>query len=270
MKEKIESFFALISSLLLQYLPPQQEVVLAGGKKTIVLRDGYKPHVIDVRKVAARMHRLTDLGDLLAYAQRAAKPAEAALFCAAGRFVLVLDDFDEPGREQVTYVPTLTQQAREWLGADGKGKALSFNHVKLKKFIEDHERDIVESGGLFGAVAQFSAKTEMVYQANLGKSGNKNIGFQIKTGQIEGTVELPTELAIEILLFEGWAGRYAFEVRLDWEQIGDAPIFSLEPANVQAVVEQAIAEMVDHAKAMLGEGWMVVRGTPCIEANQGK
>lgn len=254
-----------ILGLLVEFLPPQQEVMVAGGRKTIVLRDGYKPHVIDTRKVASRAHRITNLDDMLTYAKRTADPKVAVLFCGPGSFVLLLDDVSDTGREQVSYLPQLTQQAKDWLVKGG----LKLSHVKLKKFIEDHERDLRTSNGLVAAVAQFSAKTEMTYQANLGKSGSKNIGFMLKTGQVEGTVELPPKFTIEIPIFEGWDAAYPFEVRLDWDQADDDVTFSLEPANVQATMEAVVGEMITHAKETLGADWMVVKGAPEIKSNPG-
>lgn len=268
MSQRIKDFAEMMLGLLTHLLPPHVEVVPLAegrGRKTIVLRDGYKPQVIDLRKAGARRHKLTNLDDLIGYARRAADPASAVLFCGPGRFVLVFDDAgDEPGRESVSFEPMKTQQSRDWL------RSGSFSHLALKRFIEDHEADIVQGNGLLTAVAQFSAKTEMVYQANLGKAGAKSIGFQIQTGQVAGTVELPTKIAIAIPLFEGWTEPYRFDVRLDWKQDKDEqPVFSLEPVNVQAMIEQAIAGMVDHARAQLGEGWMVVRGEPSIVSNPG-
>jgi uncharacterized protein YfdQ (DUF2303 family) len=251
--------------LLVEFLPPQQVVVEVGGKKTIVLRDGYRPHTIDTRKQAARAHKITNLDDMLTYAKRAADPKVAVLFCGRGTFVLVLDDVADTGRERVSYCPVLTQQAKDWLGSG----VFKLSHIKLKKFIEDHEADLRQSNGLLAAVAQFSAKTEMTYAANLGKGGSKGIGFTIKTGQVEGAVELPPKFTIEIPIYEGWDQGYPFEVRLDWAQDDKEVAFTLEPANVQSTFEGIISEMVDHSKATLGDGWMVVKGDPRVEQNPG-
>jgi hypothetical protein len=267
----IHNIINAVTDIFSKAAPPVVDIPRGEGRKVIAIRDGYEVQTVDQRKAAARIHVLRDLGDLLRYADRAAEPEKATLFCRPEAFILLPDDFDEPGREKITYRPTPTRSAKDWLGEKLTAEARKLTHIKLKKFIEDHEGDLEQSNGLLTAVASFQAKTEFSYQAALGKGGSRNFGFSLKSGQVEGTVELPTTFTVKLRLFEGWEALYSVKFRLDWEQeSGQAPIFTLEAANVQETVELVIDEMVAHAKKTLGDGWMIVRGEPIITTNQGQ
>jgi len=179
------------------------------------------------------------------------------LFCSAQRFALHMDDARDPGREVVSYVPRKTEALKAWEAI----AARPLPHVKFKEAIEDRAGDIdAKSAGLLMAVARFSLRTEVAYNADL--EDGKSIGFVVTEKQGSATAKMPRAFTVQIPIFQGWPKLYPVEFRVAFEADGDKVKFQVEARNLQDVYDVVLLEMASHAQTALGSEWLVVRGTP--------
>lgn len=264
----IKLVFEWLLATIVAALPPEREipnVPYGMGKKTILVRDGYKAQVLDTRlPQPSRRHRITEIRDLVQYGKTrmAGMEAQVTVFCSKGAFVMELDDQVELGREYVSYIPTFTEAAEAWLNRS----KMEFNHLGLKKFIQDHIQHIQSSGKMtpesfLAAVSKFTLNTSMEYKANL--DDGKEFGFTYKQGEAEGTARLPRQFTIMLPVYEGWSPCYPFTMRLDFTQEpGKPPVFTLEHGDTAEQLEKILDGMVESLKADLGPAWLVVRGIP--------
>ena len=70
---------------------------------------------------------------------------------------------------------------------------------------------------------------------------------------------------IEIPLLVGWEKTYKIEVRVEADLQGSGVRFVISPKNLTEVLHQLLNDQVPHLRETLGEGWLVVRGTPKLD-----
>jgi hypothetical protein len=253
----LEQITGLLNAIRDRVSPPLLDIPAGRGLRLV--RDGYKVIPTDTRG-PTRAHLFGDLAGLLAYVKRHGEPPATTLFCDRAKFVAVLRDVDGNDRDWLAYTPVPTEAARFW----ERMGAMKMVHRELKKAIEDHAKD-VQTQGLLVALSHFQHRVEVTYAAELEDA--ETVSFIVKkqgaTGA-GGQARMPKEFEVAIPLFIGWEKVYTLAYRLSFEPEGQAVVFQIEQRDWREVAERAVGDLIAHAREQLGEGWLVVRGTPAL------
>ncbi|MFH1567234.1 MAG: DUF2303 family protein [Gemmatimonadota bacterium] len=265
----ISDFLGALRAVASDFNPPTVDVPGDGdahdGMVRYFVRDGYT--LAEVNDEAPRRHHtVNDVESLVSWAKRHADPTTATLFY-GDAFVLILDDrhTGEGGHERVTYTPGPTEAARDWdlasvLQRNGAG-ALKLDHLRLKRLVEEYAAEI-DSPALLEALSHFKARTTLEYDAKLDDS--ESFGFVVRTGQdkMGGQARIPRAFTLTIPLFVGLDVRYEIRWLLTWEQQEAKVVFTLEPRRLAEVIDDAREDLIAGAREALGDGWLIVRGSP--------
>lgn len=244
--------------------PPSQDLQ-RGKLNTFLRRDGYTPCNVDLR-VPRKLHKVGDIVSLCDYLNRHGQPDKTTVFCSPGRFLAVIDDrTTEDGgadRDIIELVPEEATAFTDWKAAFGK----PLPHVAFRNFLEDH-RDDVADRGFIAAVKGFAVNQTVEYSGDLNTGDNITLKTSTSRGQKTetGTVELERAFTIAIPLVVGWEKKYRISVRVEADLAGGVVRFVITPRNLVEVMHQLLNDLVAHLGEVLGEGWLVVRGTPRLD-----
>jgi len=247
---------------------PPSEPIKPGALSVFLKRDGYQPTAVDLRP-PRKVHTVGDVVSLCDYLGRHGVPGQTTVFCTAERFIAVIDDrTTEDGgvdRDWIDLVPEPSTAFEDWKGAFRKGV---FTHVAFRNFLEDHKADVATKS-MVAAVKGFAVDQNVEYSSDLNKGEAIVLKTRVERGQKteSGIVELDRSFEIEIPLLVGWEKTYRLEVRVEADLQGAGVRFAISPKNLTEVMHQLLNDQVAHLRETLGDGWLVVRGTPKLDRN---
>jgi len=250
---------------------PPSEPIKPGALSVFLKRDGYQPATVDLRP-PRKVHTVGDVVSLCDYLNRHGVPGQTTVFCTAERFIAVIDDrTTEDGgvdRDWIDLVPEPSTAFEDWKGAFRKGV---FTHVAFRNFLEDHKADVVTKS-MVAAVKGFAVDQSVEYSSDLNKGEAIVLKTRVERGQKteSGIVELDRSFEVEIPLLVGWEKTYRLEVRVEADLQGAGVRFAISPKNLTEVMHQLLNDQVAHLRETLGDGWLVVRGVPKLEAPSGR
>ena len=214
--------------------------------------------------------RLGDVPSFCDYVQRFGQADRALLTWTTGGLKAVLDygRIEEPDRK-AAIVEHPFQTTRQWQAWQRIANGNAIGQKALIEALEEHRQDVQDpdAATIVGLIASLRANVNVAATSELSAGGNTTLSFSRQTTV---SVKLPTSITIGIPVLKGHTApdsqgvegpvRYAIEVLIRVDVLdGGKLAFRLSMPNAEQALEDAVADRVAAARALLGEAFPLLR-----------
>ncbi len=186
----------------------------------------------------------------------------------SGRGLAAVLDYTDRRQWKASHPFTRTPEFTAWIGIANNS---AVEHKHFIEFLEDHAPDIVEPAplDLLNLLRTLKGASSASFEGTVKADGTADIRYAKTTGVSSGaqSLELPSEITIGIPVLRGHVGadgkvvRYGLQLKLRASVGTDAHLaLRLSMPQAERVLEDVYAERVTAAKALLGDGFSILRG----------
>lgn len=165
------------------------------------------------------------------------------------------------GRHRAGYAIQLTDEWKEWAGANGK----EMNQLAFSSWFEDRIPDILEPAGavIVELSRSFEAKKDVQFSGRINPDvGSVSLLYTEDVSGVprEGSIMLPRTFKLSIEPFQG-AEKVTIDARIRFRVTDGKVMLRYELVRYKHVLEDAFNEELADITAQLGEGTVILAGT---------
>jgi hypothetical protein len=230
-----------------------------GNTAVVAVKDGYKLQVLPpVEPIhPGRKHRIDTVPDFAAFLLRHFNCDDAEIL--ANQTAIVAVSGPDWDRDEVTCTLALDPTWKDWTRAFG----VEMGQKDLYRFVQQHRADVEKGDTLLGSLRILEVSASGAVKGHLDERGFYTAVVSQKNTEV--SVKLPPTIRLSVPVYLGSEDRYDVDVDLEIDvEDGHLPTFTLRPTDLERVKVAALDNEVDRLQALLGDRWLVTRGTMAL------
>jgi hypothetical protein len=255
----LKDIIGIVFNLLPPVIAPHGEIYRKGDTSIVALKDGYK--LVETPTVPPehpdRKHRIDTVPDFAAFLLRHFKSDNAEIL--ANQTAIVAVSGPDWDRDEVTCTLAPDPTWRDWVRAFG----VEMGQKDLYRFVQQHRADVEKGDALLGSLRILEVSASGAVKGHLDERGFYTAVVSQKNTEV--SVKLPPTIKLSVPVYLGSEDRYEVDVDLEIDVVdGKLPTFTLRPTDLERVKVAALDNEVARLRSLLGDGWLVTRGTMAL------